>query len=119
MLKPSFDICCCKGHVAVQHRLLGHGLCHIDVGFTQEQMYVLQVLSRQQLHQAVQQLQPSSQQHPSYSDWQGVAHFVVQQWPLSAKPEYPESRSGLQVYQTLLQMGYQAFQLYDCGDGLH
>ena len=71
-----------------------------------------------QLYQAVQHLQPSSQQHPSYSDWQQVAQTVVQRWPFSAQLS-EESRSGIQVYHTLLQMGYQASQSYDSGDGLH
>ena len=90
----------------------------VDVGI--HRSFDLQVPSKQQLYQAVQHLQPSSQQHPSYSDWQRVAQVVVQQWPLSANPEPSrESRSGIQVYHTLLQMGYQADQQYDCGDGLH
>ena len=81
---------------------------------------VLQVLCMRQLYQAVQHLQPSSQQHPSYSDWQQVAQLVVQQWPMSAKPQpSEESRSGIQTYHTLLHMGYQALQSHDSGDGLH
>ena len=71
-----------------------------------------------QLYQAVQHLQPSSQQHPCYSDWQHVAQLVEQRWPLSPQLS-EESRFGIEVYRTLMQMGYQASQAHDCGDGLH
>ena len=88
--------------------------------FTRSRCNDLQVLSRQQLYQAVQHLQPSSQQHPSYSDWQQVAQTLEQRWPFSPESRsWKESDTGIQVHHTLLQLGYQALLSYECGDGLH
>lgn len=79
----------------------------------------LQVEYKQQLYQALQCLQPSSVQHPTYTEWQQMTQLVEQQWPFVPRSNGMESRFGQQVFQTLLYMGYQPIQHHDAGDGLH
>ena len=47
-----------------------------------------------------------------------MAHSIQQQWPLR-EPHGKQSPFELNIYYTLVQMGYQAVPSYDSEDGLH
>ena len=79
----------------------------------------LQIENKQQIYQALQCLQPSSVQHPTYSEWQQVTRLVEQRWPFMLEGQQTESQFGQEVCHTLLYMGYQTVQHHDAGDGLH